>query len=113
MARVICHESPDLEYGGGHDEDNDAGGTEAAEEHKDGEEDGGEAGDHVLPELLADDLVGLPVGVSHRQGEHGCADYLLFHLWEGLKTKKNNKSNCPNLIIVLNFFLKGIRFQKR
>ena len=43
-----------LEDGWGHDENDDAGGAETAEEDKDGQEDDNKAGDHVLPELLSE-----------------------------------------------------------
>ena len=61
---VINQSEAYLEYSRGHHKNDDAGGPEAAEEDEDREEDGREAGDHVLPQLLADDLVCLPVGVS-------------------------------------------------
>ena len=55
---------PNLDDGGGHTEDDDAGGAETAEEDQDSEEYRNERGQHVLVQLVPDNLVCLPVGIS-------------------------------------------------
>ena len=58
------HEARHLDDGGGHTEDDDAGCPETAEEDQDSEEYRYERGQHVLVQLVPDNLVRLPVGIS-------------------------------------------------